>query len=127
MDFKNFKFDKNSLLKIILEIIVGVILVVTVINIIPVRDFYDDLTIKNLDLTREELLTKYTLIMFFISILLFLAGFLLVKFAFYIPSYVNKFKATIGNKKQEDNKINDSVSSEEKMSGTTQIYDDDDE
>ena len=103
MDFKNFKFDKNSLLKIILEIIVGVILVVTVINIIPVRDFYDDLTIKNLDLTREELLTKYTLIMFFISILLFLAGFLLVKFAFYIPSYVNKFKATIGNKKQEDN------------------------
>lgn len=127
MDFKNFKFDKNSLLKIILEIIVGIILVVTVINIIPVRDFYDDLTIKNLDLTREELLTKYTLIMFFISILLFLAGFLLVKFAFYIPSYVNKFKATIGNKKQEDNKINDSVSSEEKMSSTTQIYDDDDE
>ncbi len=126
MDFKNFKFDKNSLLKIILEIIVGVILVVTVINIIPVRDFYDDLTIKNLDLTREELLTKYTLIMFFISILLFLAGFLLVKFAFYIPSYVNKFKATVGNKKQ-DNKINDSVSSEEKMSSTTQIYDDDDE
>lgn len=126
MDFKNFKFDKNSLLKIILEIIVGIILVVTVINIIPVRDFYDDLTIKNLDLTREELLTKYTLIMFFISILLFLAGFLLVKFAFYIPSYVNKFKATVGNKKQ-DNKINDSVSSEEKMSGTTQIYDDDDE
>lgn len=127
MDFKNFKFDKNSLLKIILEIIVGIILVVTVINIIPVRDFYDDLTIKNLDLTREELLTKYTLIMFFISILLFLAGFLLVKFAFYIPSYVNKFKATVGNKKQEDNKINDSVSSEEKMSSTTQIYDDDDE
>ena len=127
MDFKNFKFDKNSLLKIILEIIVGVILVVTVINIIPVRDFYDDLTIKNLDLTREELLTKYTVIMSFISILLFLAGFLLVKFAFYIPSYVNKFKTTIENKKQEDNKINDSVSSEEKMSSTTQIYDDDDE
>lgn len=75
-------FSNKSLVSALAGIIVGFIVVMICAYLIPFGNMYDDLVVKNLDLTSDKILTKFVFRTSLIMVSIFVASYLITKLIF---------------------------------------------